>query len=354
MTVFGSDADPQSKERVEDRDGVSYHITHGYKGMSLFGGECHPLTTMKRCLLDYPACDIVHLFQPFPSAALPWMWPLRKRPSLLFYDWDDLYRGGLMNGKSKLFRDLWIKGWVNYLEHRLPKRSNHVTTCSQFLARLATERRAPGVSVIPNGFWPYIIPDKKAARESLGLDPEAMYVGFMGRSINELSWCFEALGRNLQHEKVRFALCGPTAESLTGISAEILKRVDYLGALPPLKTRQFAAAIDLGLLPLEDNRFNQSRFPIKYAEYMAAGTPVLCSDVGECAQHSLDLSWIIKAGKTKAEWLDSFEEAIGLLANGRMARVDVSVMKQALSWESISKNLLDVYFSELKDARVAV
>lgn len=259
-----------------------------------------------------------------------------------------------MNGKSKLFRDWWIKSWVNYLEHRLPKRSNHVTTCSQFLARLATERRAPGVSVIPNGFWPYTIPDKKAARESLGLDPQAIYVGFMGQTINELSWCFEALNRNLRQENVRLALCGPTAESLKGVSEKILKRVDYLGSLPPLKTRQFAAAIDLGLLPLEDNQFNQSRFPIKYAEYMAAGTPVLCSDVGECAQLSHDLPWIIKAGKTKAAWLDSFEEAIGLLASGRMARVDVCAMKQFLSWESISKSLLNVYLSELKDARVVV
>jgi glycosyltransferase involved in cell wall biosynthesis len=306
---------------------------------------------MKRCLLNYPACDIVHLFQPFPSAALPWMWPLRKGPSILFYDWDDLYRGGLMNGKSKLFRDWWIKSWVNYLEHRLPKRSNHVTTCSQFLARLATERRAPGVSVIPNGFWPYIIPDKKAARESLGLDPQAIYVGFMGSGISftELSWCCQALEMCLQQYKnLRFAICGPQAEILQGLSTDILRRIDFLGSLPTPKTRDFAAAIDLGLLPLEDSPFNQSRFPIKYAEYMAAGTPVLCSEIGECAQLSTNHPWVIKAGKTKAQWLNSFKQAVALLFSGQITQVDRNVIEQSLSWNVISSRLLNIYLSEMR------
>jgi glycosyltransferase involved in cell wall biosynthesis len=351
VTVFGGELNTSSKERVETHDGIKYHIIPEYKGMSVFG-SCHPLTALRRCFFDYPACDVAHLFQPYPGAALPWMWALRKKTKLMFYDWDDLYKGGLMNGETRVFRDYWTEKWVTYLEQRLPKTSNHVTTCSQFLARMATERKALKVSVIPNGFWPFAIPEKRAARESLGLDPEAVYVGFMGRTVNELSWCLEALGRNAQrHEKLRFALCGPTIETLKKAAPDVLRRVDYLGSLPPLKTREFAAAIDLGLLPLEDNQFNQSRFPIKYAEYMAAGTPVLCSDVGECAQLFDNLPWILKAGKTKSQWLDSFDRALAMLTNGQVAPVDVSLMEKSLSWDSISRSLLSIYSSEMREAQ---
>ena len=348
VTVFGCDPNPGSRERVEVREGVTYHITHGYKGMSLFGGECHPLTTIKRSIFNYPACDVAHLFQPFPSAAYPWTWTLRKKTKAMFYDWDDLWVGGLIKGRTKSFREMWVKASIGYLEKRLPKASHHVTTCSQFLAELATERKARSVSIIPNGFWPFVVPDKAVARMSLGLDPHAVYVGFMGRTIDELSWCFEALEMNARrHAQLRFALCGPTSETLNGLSSGILKRIDFLGSLPPLKTREFAAAIDLGLLPLEDNPFNQSRFPIKYTEYMSAGTPVLCSEVGECGKLSDNLSWIIKAGKTKPQWLETFEQAVSMLMEGGIAQVDIGAVEQSLSWDSISNKLLNVYLSEL-------
>jgi hypothetical protein len=221
VTVFGGELNTSSKERVEIHDGVKYHITPENKGMSLFG-YCHPLTAIKRCFFDYPVCDVAHLFQPYPSAALPWRWALRKKAGLMFYDWDDLYKGGLTNGKSRAFRDFWTKSWLNYLEQHLPKASNHVTTCSQFLAELALERKAPKVSIIHNGFWPFAIPEKKAARESLSLDPQAVYVGFMGRAVSELSWCFEAFEMNLhRHENLRFALCGAPPDVLKGLSAPI-------------------------------------------------------------------------------------------------------------------------------------
>lgn len=350
VTVFGCDHDTTSKEREEIRDGVKYHIVPEFKGTSLFGTTCHPLTVIRRCFIDYPPCDVAHLFQPFPSAALPWNLILPKKAKVLFYDWDDLWSDGFLIGKSKLFREYWVKIITNYLEQQLPQRAVHVTTCSQFLADLSLQRNARKATVIHNGFWPFVIPDKKVARESLGLDPQALYIGFMGRTIAELSWCFEAFEINLyRYEDLRFALCGPSEQVLEKVPNHVQQKIDFLGNLPPFKTREFAAAIDLGLLPLEDNSFNQSRFPIKYAEYMAAATPVLCSDVGECAKISNNLPWVIKAGTTKQQWINAFDYGISLLKDNTLKKVNIDIIENLFSWNLISKNLLELYFLELSD-----
>ena len=352
VTVFGGDTQSNvfsPVEREEIRDGVLYRIMPSYKGASVFGSASHPLTALRRCLVDYPTCDIAHLFQPFLSAALPWKYVLGKKAKILFYDWDDLWMNGLIQGKSSSFLDYWFRMNIDFLENNLPKQANHVTTCSQFLADLALERKAKRVSVIHNGYWAFKKIDKREARKSLGLQEDALYVGFMGRTVDEMAWCFEAVEQNQHHhENLRFALCGAPESSLDGISPLLRQKIDYLGVLSPLQTRNFAAAIDLGLLPLEDNSFNQSRFPIKFAEYMAAGTPVLASEVGECSYLASHFPWVIKAGKTKEDWLEAFEHALSLIKKrDQLLSVDYNILENVLSWNQISQKLAALYFSEL-------
>lgn len=352
VTVFGGDTQSNTffpVEREEIRDGVLYRIMPTYKGASIFGNASHPLTALKRCLADYPNCDIAHLFQPFLSAAFPWKYVLGKKAKVLFYDWDDLWMNGLIQGKSNSFMDYWFRMNIDFLENNLPKQAAHVTTCSQFLADLALERQAKRVSVIHNGYWAFKKLDKQEARKNLDLQKDALYVGFMGRTVAEIAWCFEAIEQNQHHcENLRFAICGTPESALDEISPLLRQKIDYLGVLPPLQTRNFAAAIDLGLLPLEDHSFNQSRFPIKFAEYMAAGTPVLASEVGECSYLASHFSWVIKAGKTKREWLKSFEHAINLIKKyDQSLLVDSNVLGNVLSWNQISQKLSLLYFSEL-------
>ena len=351
VTVFSCDPESYSSHREELRDGVLYRIVPSFRGKTYFSDASHPLNALRRCFVDYPVCDIAHLFQPFLAPAFSWQWVLPQKAKALFYDWDDLWSDGGLLRKPQSFREYWISFWISYIERTFPKKANHVTTCSQFLANLAKQRNAKRVSIIHNGFWSFTIPDKKLARESLGLDPQALYLGYMGTESQEIPWCLQALEMNLaQNENLRLALCGSEFRSLKKLSPKVLQRVDFLGLLPPKQTRNFAAALDLGLLPLVDNPFNQSRFPIKYAEYMAAGTPVLCSDIGECARISNDFSWVIKSGKTREQWLEGFEEAVNLITNDQLPQVSLSTLKDILSWHSISKNLLEIYISELNRA----
>lgn len=332
VTVFALDADPHARARAEIRDGARYQLTPEWPGARLFGAGCHPASTLRRALRAYPPADVAHLFQPFPSGALAWRAASRGARAR-FFDWDDLWIGGAFNGAAASLRDRWMRAAVAGLERRLPAAADHVTTCSADLAALATERGAAGATVVWNGFWPASVPGRGEARERLGLDPDAHYVGFMGRTLRELDWCFAALEMSAsRYPRLRLALCGMPPSALAAMTPEVRARSDYLGELTQVLIPVFAAAIDLGLLPLDDTPFNRCRFPIKFAEYLGSGAPVLLSAVGDCARLSEGMPWVLPAGRGRSAWLSAFEAAAERLANGRLPAVDVGAVERLLSW----------------------
>lgn len=353
VTVYASDHDFRSRARKEVRDGVVYHVIPESFLIRGFGPSRDPWTAARRFVRQYPPCDVAHLFQPFPSAAAGWA---RSRGRVRFYDWDDLWTGGLMPDRISRWRDQWAVRVVRFLESRLPRRADHVTAVSAFLANRALEVGARDVSVIYNGFWPLAYPDREDARRRLGLRPDAVYAGFMGRTADELPWCFDALAENQdQHPTLRLAVCGAPEEYLLNLSPAVRERVDYLGQLTPEETRAFAAALDLGLLPLADNLFNQSRFPIKFSEYMATGVPLLCSTIGECGQLAGRFSWAYPAGITRAEWLVAFRDAVNRIAQDRAGTraksMEVGRLREEMSWDMLSHQLVAVYHSVLAKAQ---
>ncbi len=347
VQVYSVDNSARAESRLEHRDGIVYHITKGHKGQSYFSTGHHPITSIARAMIQYPACDIVHVFQPYMNTFLPWMLNLRWKKAVTFFDWDDLWVDKLRDEQKReglhAKTDYFFKG---YLEKKIPAISKNMTVCSTFLKDLAIKRGARNVTVIPNGFWEFDVPEKEIARKKLGLIPKVLYAGFMGRTLLELDWCFEGLEACLEHGiQVRLAICGPPESTIAQLPKRQKDNIDYLGTLTPSQTRDFAASIDLGLLPLADIEFNQSRFPIKFAEYMAAGQPVLCSEVGEISRYAKTFPWVIKAGVNKTEWIQDFISAVKLVAKGQILTVDRDLISNAFSWGVISNQTENLYLN---------
>lgn len=349
VDVFAVDNGDASVSHIEYRDGVTYHIAASAKGKSFFGTVNNPITSFKRIFDQFPECDILHIFQPFLSVYLPWRFNLKHKAKITFFDWDDLWVDEVRNQEKRNFRGKWEYKLTGYFEKKIPSVSTHMTTCSKLLKNLAMERGAKHVDIIPNGFWEYDVPKKEAAREKLGLKKDAVYVGFMGRTGFELHWAFKAFDIYLkQGHNIRFALCGPNADIMDGLSDEVKDNLDYLGTLSPTDTRYFAAAIDLGLLPLMKTDFNESRFPIKFAEYLAANLPVLCSEVGEVNEYGKKYPWVIKAGISEDDWIKHFIETVQLLTEGKLVPVNREIVLNELSWNGISKQVERVYLEALR------
>jgi len=349
VTIWGTDFTKSvPKFRTQIKDGITYHIISGNKMQSLFGQHAHPITSIRRIFLKYPKADVNHMFQPFLTVATAWHSQFTNA-SLNVYDWDDLWTGGLYNAPPKSLAEHWSQKWVAYLEKFLPQKAQLVTVCSNYLLQFAKACNANDVRLLYNGFWPNKnIPNKTDARKQLGLNENAIYLGFMGRTHNEIEWCFIALSQVCKiYKNIRLAICGCGNYIFNNISPNLLNHIDYLGFLSPARAEVFAAAMDIGLLPLQDEPFNRSRFPIKLAHYQAMGTIVLYSNIGEAGKVAAELPWNLNAGATQLSWNNAFQEACYLAQANLLPKVNLQILEKALSWNVICKSLEEAYFSKL-------
>lgn len=335
--------------RFEIRDGVRYVLVPLTPFIHrLLGARLDPVTLLRSIRHADASADVCHLFQPFPHSCIPALF-YRQSESCVIFDWDDLWWGGFYGDKGITYRDNLQRYAVRYLEHAMPGNVDGVTTCSAFLAEAAHKHGALATQIIHNGYWPVqSVATKLESRKSLGLDPQAFYFGFMGRTTAEILWCLDVLTCTKSHgQKIRLALCGMPPATLESLPSECLPSIDYLGTLTHSQSQMFAKAIDCGLLPLEDTPFNQSRFPIKFAEYLAGGAHVVASSIGEFARLAEKLPNVTLAGQTREDWRMTLGNANLELLNNDVRSSIAHNMEELLGWQKISKKLEGFYFDRL-------
>lgn len=349
VRVITYDKSPSFEETKKEIDGIDYLIYPSVKGQGLFSHESHPWLILKALFKEFPKADVYHLFQPFPLSTYPAYFH-RDKTKLLVYDWDDLWYGGILelDRPRKLFPDRFALHFINKTERKMPAKSDLVTVCGDYLKEKALGLGAKKVEIVYNGFWNDVVKIPRAqAREEFGLQKDAYYFGFMGRTIGEIEWCFDAL--LCSSENYRLALCGMSNEWESICPLHLRSRIDHLGFLKPSDAKKFGMAIDCGLLPLKDIPFNQSRFPIKFAEYLTLGAFVITSAIGEIAKLAPKYGGTKLAGKTREEWKQALKEHVSDIENGRLSdTVNEGLILQDLEWSNIGQRLERMYLENIK------
>lgn len=347
VTVYSQSSKNRIRKSIEFRDGLTYHLSATVPGNRWILPPTNPLTFVRRLLNPIAPADVYHLFQPFPSAAIPWMWLRKTRPGLFVYDWDDFWLNdefGLRAPQGLQAR--WTALWVRYLESKLPSISHLTTTVSHALAALAEDRKAPRSCVIHNGVWPQEPKTKSLARAVLHLQKEAFYVGLMGWS-GEIDWCLEAVRRYARDfPNLRLAICGRDPGRKLEAYSDIANRIDYLGALPSDSFAFFNASLDLGLVPMAKTEFNHYRLPYKLTDHLAGGTPVLCSRIGEASRLADELDGIFACEPDLSSWLTGFRQVVTLLQSShRPAAFSNAKLLKRFSWPRIACQMGESYGS---------
>ena len=185
-------------------------------------------------------------------------------------------------------------GWLAHtVERWVLRRADRVVVVSDALAdharRLGVSRSR--ILVLPNAvdrelFHPQL--DGRSVREQFGLDDDFV-VGFTGtlkpwHGIPDLIRAVAESGDGLAGAHVLIVGDGPLREELAALAVDLAvgDRVHFTGHVPHAEVGRYVAACNVLTAPygpMEDHWFS----PLKVAEYLAAGRPVVASAIGQVA-----------------------------------------------------------------------
>lgn len=189
-----------------------------------------------------------------------------------------------VSGRKILFAtDDWLAGaglmglsrrWVQRVMSANAREADAVAAVAPVLLRQLRSLGAEGVpaEVLPNGAPPPGAPP-------LGSEAIAILVGHLNERLD--LGCLEAVA----DAGVRLRIIGPRVDRDPGFGRRLealLRRpeVDWEGVLvPPQQVARELAAVRVGLTPYLTSAFNQASFPLKTFDYLAAGLPVVSTDL---------------------------------------------------------------------------
>ena len=105
-------------------------------------------------------------------------------------------------------------------------------------------------------------------------------IGFIGTIRPEVD--FRTLEAVAQKRKDwSFLFIGPVTDFADDEKLAAMDNVHFVGSVDHSRVPAFCEHLDLGIIPYKQTKFTRYTFPSKMAEYLAAGLPVLASDLSE-------------------------------------------------------------------------
>lgn len=298
--------------------------------------------------------DIIHAFAVarFPTGIPALFSKLCGRK--LIVDWDDWWTKG---GFYKLKISDLVHG---LLEDGIPRLADAVTVVSDALMKRCFSIGIPRHKIfkVVNGANTDIVKPipRETARSKLGLPKNNNYLLHMGFSIpEEMKTVLKALRlvvREIPNTKLIFIGKSPDPMLRRFIkNARLDNIIIDVGRIPYEALPIYLGASDILLLPMDEKITEIARFPIRLGDYLAAGRPILASDVGEAGRIVRDCGFTLRMGDV----LGWSEKILNLLINkelnnllGRKARN----IAEKLSWSNIAHQVNNVYKIVQEDGMV--
>jgi glycosyltransferase involved in cell wall biosynthesis len=279
---------------VEGRYVAPMHV-YGYPGARRYYGPLKLMGISLRAALALAAeaarlrPDLLHIAKPQPINGLAGLLAARLLGVPMLVDCDDYEAGANRFGAG------WQQRIVQFCEDALPHQAQGVTVNTLFLQQRYRQAgiRANHIAYVPNGvsaaqFQRRPPGELQALRAALGLvgHPTLIYLGTMSTIAHGTGLLLEAfrlVHRQLPHARLLMVGDGDDRASLAAYAAELGlgASVIWTGRVPASAARSFLALADASTDPVFDTPAMAARSPLKVAESLAAGTPVITGDVGD-------------------------------------------------------------------------
>lgn len=220
---------------------------------------------------------------------------------------DDYAQGTKLIGQSRTR--------VRRMEARMARQADRVVVVSQ---PLEEKWRALGVEplLIPNGCEPemFAATDVAPLPQDVALPPPI--VGHVGHLSDRIDL---DLLRGVAERGHSLLLVGPRQRTFPLERIEPLlamPNVAWVGAKPFSALPSYLRLIDVGVVPYTDSAFNRASFPLKTLEYLAAGRPVVATDLPAIRWLDTDL---VRVAGTREDFVAAVGQALADPEQGRQA-----------------------------------
>ncbi len=343
--------------REDTQPGVTILLSPNYLG-GLFSSGWDPGTIIARLFwsLRQKDFDLVHGFESRPTVIFPGLYWQRLRGAKLLLDWCDWFgKGGSVEERPSPFVRAVLRPFETFFEDYFRRYADGVTEFSSFLHNRAVELGVPPDRVIhisngSNVDELYPIPQDEA-RAAVGLPPDVPIVGYIGAIFERDALLMaEAFNRIRQSKpQARLLLIGYVNVNVEQWMDEP-DAVWRTGRIPYAQINQYLGACDVCWMPLGDSGANRGRIQLKLSDYMAAGKPVVATDVGDGA------GWIRrwKFGLLAPDDPDALARQVTTLLDdpelrATMGRRGREIGEAKFRWDDIAIKLMGFYQQVLAD-----
>lgn len=294
--------------------------------------------------------DLVHAFEARPVVIGPSLYLRRFRGTPLVMDWCDWFgAGGSVEERSNPVVRTLLRPVETFFEERFRRYATGTTVINSILRERAIELGIPSgqILLLPNGAnVTEIRPQKERdVRRRLALPEDAPIIAYTGAIFRRDAALMAAAFDQIQQQRPEARLlligyCNIAVEKLVQNPAAVIRT----GPVTFAQLADYVAACDIGWLPLQNSDANRGRFPMKINDFMAAGRPLIVTDVGDMGK----LVQVKGIGCVTADRPESLAQAVlDLLAKtdvraemGQRAR---RIAEDEFAWPRVTDQLESFY-----------
>ncbi|OPZ93124.1 MAG: putative teichuronic acid biosynthesis glycosyltransferase TuaH [Firmicutes bacterium ADurb.Bin419] len=294
--------------------------------------------------------DIAYAFETRPVNLLPVL-AIRRSGIPIVFDWADWFgRGGSVEERPNPFIKKVLRPVETFFEENFRNVADSTTVICSILMQRAIEIGVDKetIHLLYNGFdySNFKRHNKSEARNRIGFDKDCFIVGYLG-SLFPRDTHLMADSINLLIQKMRDIKFLHIGQTNYGVS-NLLKKTDCLvetGNISQSEMEWYLSACDICWLPLSNSNANNGRFPMKLSNYVAAGKPILATNVGDISQIINEL----KIGVVVSDNPESLANAAMYLFDNKgkiqelESAIDVSLINNPeYTWENLSSKLEEI------------